>query len=187
MGAGLAVARLFRLPRWALLAVGMVLFLLAGAGWVAETVAGAQRRVAVQEQTQAYHRAQLLPRSPRGVLGAVIASVADADPVSACVLFTPPAQEQLAAAFAAPDWAGAVLAWNAQVVRPDDYGPSPRLFGDLATVSPDRETATVTGCGLRSSSPIDGAQPDAGPPSPGRMQLRRVLGVGYEITDYRPC
>ena len=187
LGAALVVAGLVRLPRWQLLAVGMVLFLCAGAGWVAETVIAAQQRAASWAQTSDYNRAQLLPRSPRGVLGAVMESVADADTSAACGLFTEPAQAQLAAAFDAPDCPAAVLAWHERVTRPEDYGLSPRLLGDVATVSPDRETATVAGCGLRWFSPIEGDEPPAGPTSPGRMQLRRVLGTGYQITDYRPC
>jgi hypothetical protein len=188
LGAGLAVVGLVRLPRWQLLAVGMVLFLVAGAGWVAETVVDAQRRAAVEAQKQAYSRARLLPRSPWDALGAVMDAVAEGDTSGACaLLFTPPARDQLAAAFDAPDCPAAVRAWQARVVRPGDYDLSPRLRGDVATVSPDGETATVTGCGLRWYSPLTGDLPDAGPPSPGRMQLRRVLGIGYEITDYRPC
>ncbi|MHA6631887.1 hypothetical protein ACU61A_41195 [Pseudonocardia sichuanensis] len=187
LGAGIAVAGAFRLPRWQLLAVGMVLFLCAGAGWVTETVIAAQQRAASYEQTREHNRAQILPRSPRQVLGAVMETVADGDTSSACSLFTAPAEVQLAAAFDAPDCAAAVLAWHERVTRPEDYGLSPRLLGDVSTVSPDRETATVAGCGLRWFSPVDGAEPPAGPASPGRMQLRRVLGLGYEITDYRPC
>jgi hypothetical protein len=187
LGAALAVAGAFRLPCWQLLAVGMVLFLGAGAGWVTETVIDAQQRAASYEQTRKHNRAQLLPRSPRDVLGAVMETVADGDTSAACALFTAPAQLQLADAFDAPNCPAAVLTWHARVTRPDDYGLSPRLNGDTATVSPDRETATIAGCELRWYSPIDGTEPAAGPPSPGRMQLRRVLGLGYEITDYRPC
>lgn len=77
----------------------------------------------------------------------------------------------------APDCPGAVLAWAAQVTRLEDYGLSPRLLD---------ESPPGTGCGLRWFSPLDGAEPDADPASPARMQLRRVLGLGYEITDYRP-
>ena len=88
LGAGVAVAGAFRLPRWQLLAVGMVLFLAAGAGYVAETVIAAQQREASYAQTRAYSHAQLLPRSPRGVLGAVMDSAADADTSAACALFT---------------------------------------------------------------------------------------------------
>lgn len=187
LGAAVAVAGAFRLPRWQLLAVGMVLFLGAGAGYVAETVIAAQQRATGYEQTRAYNHAQLLPRSPRDMLGAVMASTADADTSAACALFTDDAAFQLAAAWDAPDCPGAVLTWAAQVTRPEDYGLSPRLLGDVSTLSPDREFATVTGCGLRWFSPLDGAEPAAGPTSTGRMQLRRVLGLGYEITDYRPC
>ncbi|TQM01600.1 hypothetical protein [Pseudonocardia kunmingensis] len=64
LGAGIAVAGAFRLPRWQLLAVGMVLFLCAGAGWVTETVIAAQQRAASYEQTREHNRAQILPRSP---------------------------------------------------------------------------------------------------------------------------
>jgi hypothetical protein len=80
-----------------------------------------------------------------------------------------------------------VLAWSEEVTRPADYDLSPRLLGDQVTLSTDRETATVVGCGLRWFSPLDGDEPDAGPDSPGRFQVRRVLGLGYEIIDYRPC
>lgn len=187
LGAALAIAGGFRLPRWQLLAVGMVLLLGAGAGWVAETVITAQRKADSFALTSAYNRAQLLPRSPREVLGGVMASVADADTSAACALFTDPTEAQLAAALDADDCAAAVAAWHARVTRPADYGLSVRLRGDTSTVSPDRETATVTGCGLTWVSPLDGLQPAPGPADVGRMELRRVLGQGYEITDYRPC
>lgn len=187
LGAAVAVAGTFRLPRWQLLAAGMVLFLGAGAGYVVETVIAAQQRAAAYEQTRAYNQAQLLPDNPRRVLGAVMALVADADTSAACFLFTDAAEAQLAAAWNAPDCPAAVLAWSEEVTRPADYDLSPRLLGDQVTLSPDRETGTVVGCGLRWFSPLDGDEPDAGPDSPGRFQVRRVLGLGYEITDYRPC
>jgi hypothetical protein len=155
-------------PWWplVLLAVGMVLFLAAGAGYVAETVIAAQQREAGYEQTRAYSHAQLLPRSPRGVLGAVMDSVADTDTTAACALFTDTAARQLAAAWDAPDCTGAVLSWAAQVTRPDDYGLSPRLLGDVATLSPDRELATVAGCGLRWSSRSTAPNPTPARPRP---------------------
>ncbi len=39
------------------------------------------------------------------------------------------------------------------------------------------------------SGPRTAGPPPAGPASPGRLQLHRVLGqgYGYQITDYRPC
>jgi len=187
IGGALAVAGALRLPRWQLLAVGMVLFLTAGTGWVTETVLAAQQRADSWAKTSDYNRAQLLPRDPRRVLGAVMATVANRDTTRGCALFTEPAQAQLAAAFDAPDCPGAVLAWHTQLTRPDDYRPSVRLTGDTSTMSRDREIATLTGCGLSWVSPLDGRQPDAGPSSPGRFTLRRVLGQGYQITDYRPC
>jgi len=187
LGGALAIAGGFRLPRWQLLALGMVLFLGAGAGWVAETVITARQRADSWAQTSEYNRAQLLPHSPREALGAVMATVADGDTTAACALFSDAARVQLAAAWGAPDCPGAVLAWHARVTRPDDYGLSVRLTGDTTTTAPDRETATVTGCALTWNSPLTGRQPAAGPTSPGRFELRRALGQGYQITDYRPC
>ena len=116
-----------------------------------------------------------------------MAAVADADTTAACSVFTEPARAQLAAAYNAPDCPAAVLVWHARITRPDDYTTSVNLFGVTTTVSPDRETATVTGCALTWSSPIDGRHPAAGPASPGRLGLERVLGQGYQITDYQPC
>lgn len=84
LGAGPAIAGGFRLPRWQLLAVGMVLFLVAGAGWVAETVSTAQRAAGDFARTSAFNRAQLLPRSPREALAEVMGSAADADTSAAC-------------------------------------------------------------------------------------------------------
>ncbi len=189
LGAALAVAGGFRLPRWQLLAVGMVLFLGAGAGWVAQTVITARQQADGWAQTSDHNRAQLLPRTPRDTLGEVMALVAAGDTTTACTsdLFTAPAQAQLAAAFETPDCAGAVAAWHAQITRPADYGTSIDLAGVTTTTAPDRETATVTGCALTWYSPINGVHPAAGPASPGRLQLHRVLGQGYHITDYQPC
>lgn len=187
LGAALAIAGGFRLPRWQLLALGMVLFLGAGSGWVAETVITARQRAESWAQTSNYNRAQLLPHTPRDALGAVMAAVAEGDSAAACAVFSDAAQAQLAAAWGGGDCPAAVLAWHSRVTRPADYTASVELSGITTTTSPDRETATVTGCALTWSSPIDGRHPDAGPSSPGRMALRRVLGQGYQITDYRPC
>lgn len=120
-------------------------------------------------------------------MGAVLAAAADADPTGGCAVFTDPARAQLAAAFDTPDCPAAILAWHARVTRPDDYRLSVRLVGDTTTIAPDRDSATVTGCALSWVSPLDGQQPDAGPPSPSRLTLHRVLDQGYQITDYQPC
>lgn len=165
----------------------MVLLLGAGSGWVAETVITARQRADSWAQTSDYNRAQLLPHTPRDALGAVMDAVAEGDTSAACSVFSDAARAQLAAAWGAGDCAAAVLAWHARVTRPADYTASVELSGVTTTTSPDRETATVTGCALAWSSPIDGRHPDAGPSSPGRMALRRILGQGYQITDYRPC
>jgi hypothetical protein len=82
------------LPRWQLLALGMVLFLGAGAGWVAESVITARVRAEGWAQTSEFNRAQLLPRTPRETLGAVMATVADGDTSAACFLFTDPDRAQ---------------------------------------------------------------------------------------------
>jgi hypothetical protein len=139
-------------------------------------------------QTSEFNRAQLLPRTPREALGAVMATVADGDASAACFLFIGPARAQLAAACGAPDCPGAVTAWHSQVTWPADYTTSVELSASHhTTTSPDRESATVTGCALTWNSPIDGLHPrPPAPPFPGRMALRRVLGQGYRITDYRP-
>jgi len=76
-----------------------------------------------------------------------------------------------------------MAAWHSQVNRrPADYTTSVELIGVTITTSPDRESAIVTGCALTWNSPLDGFHPAAGPTSPGRMALRRVLGQSYQIT-----
>ncbi len=189
LGAALAVAGAFRLPRWQLLAVGMVLFLAAGAGWVADTVATARQNAEGWAQTSEHNRAQLLPHSPRDALGQVMALVAAGDTAKVCSsgLFTAPAQAQLAAAYGAPDCAGAVAAWHARVTRPEDYSTSVDLAGVTTTLSADRETATVTGCALTWYSPIDGVHPRPRPrrKSPGRAHPRRA-GAGQRVATPTP-
>lgn len=138
-------------------------------------------------QTSEFNRAQLLPRTPRETLGAVMATVADGDTSAACFLFTDPDRAQLAARVGRPRLPGrggglALPGHPASRLHDlrrtrrrhhhDQSGPRERHRHRLR---PDLEL------------PIDGLHPAAGRTSPGRMALRRVLGQGYRITDYRPC
>src|SRR3954451_22690794 len=88
LGAGLAVAGAgFRLPRWQLLALGMVLFLGAGADWVAETVITASGAGGGLGADQRVQPGPAAAPHPRETLGAVMATVADGDTSAACFLF----------------------------------------------------------------------------------------------------
>jgi hypothetical protein len=187
-GAALAVVGWWRTPRRRWLAgAGLAVVVVAVAGWSVQAFVSAQREAAEVARAAELGRGSTLPRTPREVMGAVMQLVAEGDSKRACSLFTDPAARQLAAAFAAPDCPAAVQTWRARVDRPDDYELSSYLKGEIAVVSPDGQTASLTACALRWSSFITGPMPAPGPDSPGRMQLRRVAGQGFEITDYRPC
>jgi len=190
LGAGLAVAGAFRLPRWQLLAVGLSLFCCAGGGWLVQTVLDARNEAARYQQAGDFSRAQMLPRSPREVLGVVIELVGEGSDRSDAVctlLSTPSAAAQLANAFHAPDCPSAVAAWRARVANPQKYALSPELSGEIGTISPDGETGTLEACSLHWDNWWTGRLPDPGPTAVGHFQLRRVLKQGYVITDYRPC
>lgn len=61
------------------------------------------------------------------------------------------------------------------------------LDGDVGVVSPDGHTVTLTACGLTNYDVIRyGEFPVGGPTDIGRMQMQRVAGRGFRITDFRP-
>jgi len=139
----------------------------------------------VGRQTSEFNRAQLLPRTPREALAAVMATVADGDTSAACFLFTDPARApQLAAAWGASDCPGCGGGLALQVTRPADYTTSVVLVGvtphhDQSGPRERHRHRLRPDLGL----PIDSLHPAAGPTSPGRMALRRVLGRG--LPDHR--
>ena len=174
------------LPRWQLLALGMVLFLGAGSAPAGSPRPSSPPRVRAEgwAQTSEFNRAQLLPRTPREALGAVMATVADGDTSAACFLFIDPARAQLAAAWGAPDCPGAVAAWHSQVTRPADYTTSVELVGVTTTTSPDRESATVTGCALTWNSPSTASTRPPAPPPPPRPD-GAAPGARAGLPDHR--
>lgn len=187
IGAALAARGLFRLPNWHLLAAGLVLAVCAGSGWTVETVIAAQHRKELEAQQAEFYSSLLLPRNARDMLGALMRTAADNDAIQGCALFTEPAKQQFAAAFGTDDCPAAIAAWHAQITMPARYDISVYLAGDVGTRSPDGQTATLTACDLRSYSALDGTLPVGGPTAVGRVQMLRLHGNGYVITDFQPC
>ena len=177
------------LPRWQLLALGMVLFLGAGvgAGWVAETVItapGAGGGLGADQRVQPGPAAA--PHPPRGarrgdghggrrrhVRGLLPVHRPGPGPTGGRL--GRPRLPGRGGGLALPGHPASRLHDLRRTRRRhhhDQSGPRERHRHRLR---PDLEL------------PIDGLHPAAGPTSPGRMALRRVLGQGYRITDYRPC
>jgi hypothetical protein len=178
----------------ALLSVAGVLAAVGTTGLVVEHGRSEQRRAG--ERASALGRARLLPdtpdRSARTLLGVLAGdAAAETDPPVCTLLLSPTAADQLATAAGAADCRAALRVLSARV-RDHDLYPVPDEDTIPTALSPDGETATADLCRmawtrLPGAAPLD-ALPEP-PPGPqlGRLDLARVLGQGYQITQFTPC
>ena len=134
---GVLIAGLVRLPAWRLAALGTVLCLVAGAGYVWSTVAA--ERAAIESYAPIQERSrqdQGAPR-PNGVLPILLNRIAQGSPAAICDnLLADPVRAAFAAAADQPDCDAAVRALSAEVTAPDRYAnaeaPSVPLPNGLA-------------------------------------------------------
>jgi hypothetical protein len=174
---GVLLAGLVQLPWWRLAAVGVVLCLLAGAGWGFDRHRAAQERAALAAQTSQQNRGQLGVARPNLALQVVLGSIGRGDVGPVCdTLLAESAQVPFAAAAKAPHCAGAVRALAAQVDDPAAY------MRGRAPSTQDGDVLTVDACRLQWTA---GAVPG---PQLGVLTVGRVNGgTTYVVTAFRAC
>jgi hypothetical protein len=173
---------------WRLIAAGGVLSLVSGGTLAVQHVHTAQHQAqAEQHQAQQDHDytvRQLLPTSPASALITQHVMISRHDDTTACLLMSPDARTQFAAAYGAPDCQPAMRQLAAAVTNPARY-QVPHV-PDQAIVA-GTTVATASGCAVTWTLPSDTTPlPDPGPRL-GTLTLTRQGTGGYLITSYKPC
>lgn len=178
---------------WKLVAAGLALSL----GCVTPLVAGQVQAVAERHQAQtadAQQQSQLnlsrvLPLSPVDAVSTWVDMIGNGTPNAAglaCLMFSPTAAIEFAAANHAAGCAQAVAQFHGRVTDANIYESDLTVPDNSWVVQGDR--AEVSGCavdwtGFFTETP-DTATPG---PRPGRMTMQRLYGNGWQVTDYRAC
>jgi hypothetical protein len=193
-GVGVGGVGASRNRAWVVVAVALALAFCGTAVLVVEHLY-AQRQQSVQVgQASEFHRAQLLPASPARAARLLLRAVADDDPTVCTTLLSPAAAAQLAMAAGAPDCPTALRALAGRVGQPARY-PAPDADATPTSLASNGELGTADLChltwngvtALLTGTPR-GTSPTGAPgPQLGRLVLTRVLGQGYQITQFTPC
>jgi hypothetical protein len=179
--------------QWKMITSGVVLSL----GCASPIAIGQVQALAEQHRTQAAdaeQQAQLqlsreLPATPSDVTSALVDLIADGTPAAAgmaCLMFSPIAAAQFAAANHRATCAQAIERLHSQVIDANTYVTDLTLPDDGSTAHLDQadvNECAVTWNGFYAETP---GSADPGP-RPGRMTMRRLDGHGWLITTYAPC
>lgn len=174
---GVLVAGLFRLPAWRLAAVGAVLCLASGTGFLFATYESREEAESAQAARNETDRGLYGAQRPQGVLPLVLGRVAANSPGAVCDnLLTEATHAAFAASVGAPDCATAVGILAAQVADPRDYADAD---------APSREQGegvVVDACSMTWSGSTS-AGPQLGLLTVGRAPD----GPSYVVTGFAPC
>jgi hypothetical protein len=172
---GVLIAGLSLLPAWRLAALGAVLCLLAGGGYIWSTIEAERAAVAAYAPVQERSRHdQGAPRA-NGVLPIMLNRIAQGSPDAICDnLLAEPVRAQFAEAAGQPDCDAAIHALAAQVTDTGRYADAE------APSSQAGDGLSVDACALDW-----GAKP-AGPQL-GHLTITAVAPSRYLVTGFRPC
>jgi hypothetical protein len=172
---GVLIAGLVRLPAWRLTALGALLCLLTGAGYVWSNVEAERAKVEAYAPAQERSRQdQGVPR-PNGVLPILLNRIAQGSPDAICDnLLAEPARASFAASVGQPDCDAAVRALAARV------GDARRYADAQAPSRPSGDGLVVDACSL------DWGPEPAGPQL-GRLTITATAPSRYLVTGFSPC
>jgi hypothetical protein len=172
---GVLIAGLVRLPAWRLAALGAVLCLLAGTGYVWSGIEAEREAAAAYAPLHERSRQdQGVPR-PNGVLPILLNRIAQDSPDAICDnLLAEPARAPFAAAAGQPDCDAAVHALSARVADTGRYADAE------ASSTPVADGLEVDACAL------DWRGKAAGPQL-GHLTITAIAPQRYLITGFRPC
>ncbi len=185
-----AVLRLRERRAQTLAALGIGLAMVAG-GAVGLGVTAAEHERQEQAALDQQHQtsvARILPRTPGSMVNFLVEKIAYPTPdavTSACFVFAPPAQAQLAGSLRVADCPAAVRALAAKVIDAHDYANNVWLPGQAVTRGP--AGTVVDACHLTFDALTDDTpHPNAGPQL-GRLTLQQQQGEGSLIVAYQRC
>lgn len=177
---GVVLAGLLRLPRWQLLAVGLVLVAvsLVGYRFRAADVRAQENQVAAQAGAQL--AANIGPSRPELVLGLLAEGVQVPDPQPVCRIAQPAAVAQLAQATGTGACADAVAVLHTRL-RPGSESPAAVPRATSAAPLPPGATTFVDACATSWAQAAGAAL--------GKVELVRTSAAKetYQIASFRPC
>jgi hypothetical protein len=172
---GVLIAGLVRWPAWRLAALGAVLCVLTGSGFVWSRVQTEREAAAAYAPVQERSRQDQGAPRPNGVLPILLNRIAQGSPDALCDnLLAEPVRASFAAAAGRPDCDAAVRALAAQVVDPGRYADA------VAPTRPLPDGLVVDACAL------DWGPRPAGPQL-GRLTITAVAPARYAVTTFQPC
>ncbi|MBO4238792.1 hypothetical protein, partial [Pseudonocardia alni] len=175
LSVGVIVAGALLLPRWTVLAAGVVLLVVSGVGYSFRSAEIRQDQARVDAQAGAQFRSDLGVARPQLALVSLDTGVASPNPARVCRLVQPAALDQLRAA------TGAAACEDAVAVL---HGRMPA--GAQVTV-PDRRPDPEVAVGATTAVDACGSAWGAAAPQLGRVVLTRTTPATFQVSSFTPC
>lgn len=175
LSVGVIVAGALLLPRWTVLAAGVVLLVVSGVGYSFRSAEIRQDQARVDAQAGAQFRTDLGVARPQLALVSLDTGVASPNPARVCRLVQPAALDQLRAA------TGAAACEDAVAVL---HGRMPA--GAQVTV-PDRRPDPDVAVGATTAVDACGSAWGAAAPQLGRVVLTRTTPATFQVSSFTPC
>ncbi|GAA4995842.1 hypothetical protein WHI96_00415 [Pseudonocardia tropica] len=175
LSVGVIVAGALLLPRWTVLAVGVVLLVVSGVGYSFRSAEIRQDQARVDAQAGARFRTDLGVARPQLALVSLDTGVASPNPARVCRLVQPAALDQLRAATGAAGCEDAVAVLHGRMPA-----------GAQVTV-PDRRPDPEVAVGATTAVDACGSAWGAAAPQLGRVVLTRTTTTTFQVSSFTPC
>lgn len=175
LSVGVVVAGALLLPRWTVLAAGVVLLVVSGVGYSFRSAEIRQDQARVDAQAGAQFRTDLGVARPQLALVSLDTGVASPNPARVCRLVQPAALDQLRAATGAAGCEDAVAVLHGRMPA-----------GAQVTV-PDRRPDPEVAVGATTAVDACGSAWGAAAPQLGRVVLTRTTTTTFQVSAFTPC
>lgn len=175
LSVGVIVAGALLLPRWTVLAAGVVLLVVSGIGYSFRSAEIRQDQARVDAQAGTQFRTDLGVARPQLALVSLDTGVASPNPARVCRLVQPGALDQLRAATGAAGCEDAVAVLHGRMPT-----------GARVTV-PDRRPDPEVAIGATTTVDACGSAWGAAAPQLGRVVLTRTTTTTFQVSSFTPC
>ncbi|WP_224387520.1 hypothetical protein [Pseudonocardia sp. ICBG1293] len=175
LSVGVIVAGVLLLPRWTVLAAGVVLLVVSGVGYSFRSAEIRDDRARVDAQAGAQFRTDLGVARPQLALVSLDTGVSSPNPARVCRLVQPAALDQLRAATGAAGCEDAVAVLHGRVPA-----------GAPVTV-PDRRPDPVVAVGATTTVDACDSAWGAAAPGLGSVVLTRTTQTTFQVSAFAPC
>lgn len=175
LSVGVIVAGALLLPRWTVLAAGVVLLVVSGVGYSFRSAEIRQDQARVDAQAGAQFRTDLGVARPQLALVSLDTGVALSNPARVCRLVQPAALDQLRAATGAAGCEDAVAVLHGRMPA-----------GAQVTV-PDRRPDPEVAVGSTTAVDACGSAWGAAAPQLGGVVLTRTTPTTFQVSSFTPC